>query len=326
MKKIIFSIGLVVLAIFADAQQIVLWNSTTGKTDITIGSPYNFKHPRNTDSLVADAGLVVDTALIGGIYTIQASGTASVSKYFVGGFGMGSYDSTGKMGIPWGITAKTLSTYYLNIGFRATSPGAIVTIILNSKDSIKNSLYENQGYTVYLSDGTTSGNNFELFQIPLSDFSNCIGLNGFPDGASYMTSQFADSIHQIQFSVNVGNSSLDGSGTATFEISDIYLSDDKVSGITSITQQKAANISSTKLYPNPASEDVKATVSLQQTADLIMIVSDMMGKQIKTQSFGTVSSISEVFVFNASNLAKGMYTVTYVLDGIPAKTDLVAVQ
>ena len=92
------------------------------------------------------------------------------------------------------------------------------------------------------------------------------------------------------------------------------------------TTSASANIGSSVVYPNPTSGLVSANLTLQTPASVSMIVTDMVGKQIATQNFGTVSTLQGVTVFDASTLAKGMYTVTYVLDGTPAKTELVVVK
>lgn len=109
----------------------------------------------------------------------------------------------------------------------------------------------------------------------------------------------------------------------------VTLDDVKIGTTTNLglgTTAAAANIASSVVYPNPANGLVSANMTLQNPASVSMIVTDMVGKQIATQNFGTVTSLNGATVFDASTLAKGMYTVTYVLDGTPAKTELVVVK
>ena len=114
MKKfLLLLILLITVSNFIHAQQIILWNSKAGTSGIT-ATPYNFTSPVNTNPLKANAGMVVDTALVNGVYAIQASGTAGVGEYYTGGFGVGSYSSYPSVAKPWGITANDLSSYYLN--------------------------------------------------------------------------------------------------------------------------------------------------------------------------------------------------------------------
>ena len=86
----------------------------------------------------------------------------------------------------------------------------------------------------------------------------------------------------------------------------------------------ASNIGSTKVFPNPSTTSFTAEVNLNNAANTTIIVTDMLGKQVASQNLGTVTSSKAEF--NTSSLAKGMYTVTYVLDGAPAKTELVVVK
>jgi hypothetical protein len=87
------------------------------------------------------------------------------------------------------------------------------------------------------------------------------------------------------------------------------------------TQSAAANIASTKVYPNPATAGFTAEVNLKNAAATTVILSDMMGKQIAVKSVENGSAS-----FETAGLANGIYTVTYVVDGTPAKSELVVVK
>jgi hypothetical protein len=50
----------------------------------------------------------------------------------------------------------------------------------------------------------------------------------------------------------------------------------------------------------------------------------MMGNVVKTEELGNVVSASKEI--NVAGLAKGMYTVTYILDGAPAKAEKIMVK
>ncbi len=88
------------------------------------------------------------------------------------------------------------------------------------------------------------------------------------------------------------------------------------------TTAAAANIASTKVFPNPATDQFTAEVITKNGASSSIIITDMMGKQIATKA----TDANGQATFPTSSLAKGMYTVTYVLDGTPAKTELVVVK
>lgn len=330
MKKVLLSLSMLAAVMTASAQnQIVLWNSTTGTSAIT-GVPYNFGVPDSdpNDPNVANppainGGLFVDTVTVGGVQTITATGSrsaqvAGVGGYYVGGFGGGSY-SEPEVGQPWGTNVTgsggSLANYFFNIKIKSASPGPIIKVQLESKDSANV-----QGYIINRATGTPGGN-YKTISIPLSAFSNTIGAYGDPinKAGHYMTAAFADSLFKIGFSVN--NAGLNnGAGSVTFSITDIWISKDKT-GIVTSTTSAAANIESTKVFPNPATEAFTAEVSLKNNSNVTIILSDMMGKQIATKSAANGSA-----AFETASLAKGMYTVTYVLDGTPAKTELVVVK
>lgn len=87
------------------------------------------------------------------------------------------------------------------------------------------------------------------------------------------------------------------------------------------TTSAAANIASTKVYPNPTSGAFTAEISLKNNASVNIIVTDMLGKQIASKAVANGSAS-----FETAGLVAGMYTVTYVVDGTPAKTELVVVK
>jgi hypothetical protein len=108
-------------------------------------------------------------------------------------------------------------------------------------------------------------------------------------------------------------------------VDDIYLTQTALTTIPPIatsTKSAAANIASTKVFPNPATGAFTAEVALKNNASVTVIVTDMMGKQIATKSVNANGQAN----FETAGLANGLYTVTYVVDGTPAKTELVVVK
>lgn len=88
------------------------------------------------------------------------------------------------------------------------------------------------------------------------------------------------------------------------------------------TKSAAANLASTKVFPNPTENEFYVELNTKNNASATIIVSDLMGKQVATKT--AVNGVNTKF--ETAGLAKGMYTVTYVLDGTPAKTELVVVK
>jgi len=341
MKKVLLSLSMLAATVFAaNAQkQIVIWDYTGVKASNVTGTPYNFGVPGTGNPPTVPANRVVGpTPINAGLFVdtlarvIRANGSCAAGKYYVGGFGNGSFASPG-VGKAWGtgVTASgaSLSMYYLNVEILAsgaTSPKIKFQLAANDSANVQGFILDPATYT-----GIVTSGGFKIYSIPLSAFSNTIGPNSDPIGitkpngaGNFMSKAFADSLFKIEYAVNVGITT-DGSGTVNFQIRNQWISTNK-SVITANTASVAANIGSSTVYPNPTSGAVNVNLTLQTPAKVTVIVTDMVGKQIATQNFGTVSSLQGVEVFDATGLAKGMYTVTYVLDGTPAKTELVVVK
>lgn len=113
-------------------------------------------------------------------------------------------------------------------------------------------------------------------------------------------------------------------GSNTF-VGTVTLDDVKIGKATNVslsTSSAAANIASTKVFPNPTTGSFTAQVSLVNNVAVSVILTDMMGKQISTKAVDANGEAN----FETAGLANGLYTVTYVIDGTPAKTELVVVK
>jgi len=96
-----------------------------------------------------------------------------------------------------------------------------------------------------------------------------------------------------------------------------------VSPATSVTAAQA-NISSSKLYPNPTSDMANIELNLLSTSDVKVTLTDVMGKEVMTVASGTMASLSQAF--SVANLHKGIYTVNYFVNGSAAKAELLMVK
>ncbi|WP_028982001.1 T9SS type A sorting domain-containing protein [Sporocytophaga myxococcoides] len=108
-------------------------------------------------------------------------------------------------------------------------------------------------------------------------------------------------------------------GTVTFD-------DFKIGGgayVLSTTSAKGA-ISSSKLYPNPATESASIELSLKESSDVKVTLSDLMGREVAV--IANENNVAVNKSFSTSNLAKGMYTVNYFINGSPAKAELLMVK
>jgi len=330
MKKVLLSLSMLAAVMVASAQnQFVIWDASNGHTEIT-GTPFNFGVPGtgNPPAVPADpvvgptpsnAGLFVDTAA----FVIRANGSCAATKYYVGGMGAASFAAP-NVGKPWGtgVTASggSMANYYLNLEIKASGTTApIIKVQMSASDSTNV-----QGYILDLTTatGVATSNGFKIYSIALGSFSNTIGQYGNPinKAGHFMTKAFADSLFKIEYAVNVGTTT-DGSGSVNFQIKNQWLGTSKTGIITS-TQSAAANIASTKVFPNPSTSAFTAEVSLKNAATTTIILSDLVGKQIATKSVDASGQAN----FETSGLAAGTYVVTYVVDGTPAKSELVVVK
>ena len=355
MKKVLLSLSLLAATLFANAQQFTLWNAQYGVTNFPgTPTPSAFNNGVPSDKTVmpvknpaVDGGLYVDTLGITsgttagtGAYrnVIQATGSsgatssASPTWYYIGGFGIGSF-SAPNVGAPWarpsqnsnfGAVLSNFSTakLYFYANYTGNAPQLQVQLV--------STLYVDStyAYNFQLDAGTNAANTWNLYSAPLSAF-NAVAADYSLHGPA-LTQAIADSIFKFAFSVTPGTGAggPNSSGAAWFQIGNIWIGSSAT--FLATTPQAASNISSAVLFPNPISNggQVSANISLANQSTVTTIVTDMMGKQITSLTAPTSvgNSVSTLPVFNTAGLAKGMYTVTYVIDGTPAKTELVAVQ
>jgi hypothetical protein len=85
-----------------------------------------------------------------------------------------------------------------------------------------------------------------------------------------------------------------------------------------------ANISSTKVYPNPVSDMVNVEMELKSSSAVKITLTDLMGKEVMTIANGNMSSLNESF--SVANLNKGIYTVNYFINGSAAKAEMLMVK
>ncbi|HSY61178.1 MAG TPA: T9SS type A sorting domain-containing protein [Cytophaga sp.] len=267
-----------------------------------------------------------------GVYTIVVTkGTA----YSPVGLGFGDTNGDGT-GIPFSINitnAKTLS-------FQAKASTGAPTLFIQVTDvnGINGEVYPTGIYDAAKYGTNGLGTNGSTLTSTLTTYTfdltgmlgqtdanvsmwDCLPANSGSDCPDRTKASAVDftKIIKVSFFINGGAAY---NGTVTLDNVKIGTTTNLGLGTTSA----AANIGSSTVYPNPTSGLVSANLTLQTPASVTMIVTDMVGKQIANKNFGTVSSLNGATVFDATTLAKGMYTVTYVLDGTPAKTELVVVK
>ncbi len=96
------------------------------------------------------------------------------------------------------------------------------------------------------------------------------------------------------------------------------------SNITTTDVKQSRNIiSNSKVYPNPTSNSVTVHLDLKSEASLKIVLNDFVGKPVKTIADGNYITFEETI--NVSDLSKGSYLLTYIVNGVPAKVESVMV-
>ena len=95
--------------------------------------------------------------------------------------------------------------------------------------------------------------------------------------------------------------------------------------VTAISNSASVLVASTKLYPNPVSDQANIQLDLVTPSDVKVSLSDMMGREVMTIAQGSsMSSVTQSF--SLANLQKGIYTVNYFVNGAAAKSELLMVK
>jgi hypothetical protein len=90
------------------------------------------------------------------------------------------------------------------------------------------------------------------------------------------------------------------------------------------TKDASSLVAESKLYPNPTSGSTNIELNLKSTANVKVVLNDIMGKELKVIAESNTNNLSESF--DVTGLTKGIYSVTYLVDGVPAKTEKLIVK
>jgi hypothetical protein len=238
----------------------------------------------------------------------MAVNVAKGAEYSVIGFGFGDDNGADDGGNPFTIDISAAKTFSVDIKASST-----VTVKVQFEDAAGKKAEATATKVEY---SKTANGTYSTWTVNIAggiglDWSDATCPTGKPCA---ITGFDFSKVAKVNFLISGGTAY---TGTVTFD--NLKLGSTPNIGLG--TTAAAANIASTKVFPNPATEAFTAEVSLKNNANVTIILSDMMGKQIATRSAANGSAS-----FETASLAKGMYTVTYVLDGTPAKTELVVVK
>ncbi|MCU0429936.1 MAG: T9SS type A sorting domain-containing protein [Cytophagaceae bacterium] len=94
--------------------------------------------------------------------------------------------------------------------------------------------------------------------------------------------------------------------------------------VANIFGAQKSSTSTITLAPNPASDEVAVSLSLDTPSDVKIVVSDLMGKEMTSVEYASVSELSKSI--NVSNLSEGVYQVSHFVNGVVAGTKMLVVK
>jgi hypothetical protein len=68
------------------------------------------------------------------------------------------------------------------------------------------------------------------------------------------------------------------------------------------------------LYPNPATNNIKAYFSLQTASSLTAVVTNAAGQQVQAINFGKLTAGDQVVTINTTDLSNGFYNIAFKLE------------
>jgi hypothetical protein len=354
MKKVLLSLSMLAATVFAANAQgtlIPVYGGGIGNIHDSVNSANGFASFKASATANPPTVVPVDWSnmekVVSGNTFLELSGSGT---YYVWGASNGIYTPTGKLK-SFGYTGTTSGFVAFSAKAAANKPLSKLKIgFIPFSDTLKTfscEVFEMGAYhvvgTLQLNPGSWKSFNIPFTSLYLEDAAgNKLDANGATttDSTKFVNPTMAQ-LHDFgQINVILNTQSCNYTGNACnpivtssdVSVDDIYLTQNKLTTVPPIatsTASAASNIGSSVLYPNPTSGQVLANLALQTPANVNVIVTDLMGKQVSTTNLGMVSTVTGVTVLEgniASTLAKGMYTVTYVLDGTPAKAELIVIK
>ena len=249
---------------------------------------------------------------------VKAVSTGANPSNYQGGFGGAAYVAGGYPSFGYNRGTANTTTY---VKYRFTSNGADsvkIELQFNTAASGGATTYQ-YGYDVnYNSTETPAALSGWIYDsIPLINF-RLIVSNSLTS-----TPLLSDSIPYLgKLGVSI-NSIKNGVRTTEVNMDDITFVE---GGVTSIfaAAPTSTNVASSSLYPNPATGVAYVKLSLKSSSVVKVSVSDVMGKVMYTSPEVTTNDYNNTISLAGYN--KGLYTVSYIVDGGVAKSQLLVVE
>jgi hypothetical protein len=330
MKKVLLSLAVIAAVMTANAQNVGVGAEDNFPTTAEIGGPmvgtqtsgiYWWSDAVNASFYPGFNDLITPADATsglkrrqGGVLTVNVNKTGvtttSDSKgYSPFGFGFGDDNGPATGGNPFYINISGKKT--LTVTFKSSV--AATSMRFQVIDAAGNTLDTKSDQTTNYSATATAANTLYTTTIDLTNGY----YQDYSTGSLVIKNTFDFSqLAKVSFFPAPGSNF-----TGTITITDVKVGTVNYVGL-GTRASAAANIASTKVFPNPATSDFTAEIVLKNNASVNVILSDMTGRQIATKAVDANGDAN----FQTAGLVAGMYTVTYVIDGTPAKTELVVVK
>ncbi len=362
MKKVLLTLGLGFCFAFANAQTAVTpiagYLSTKAAMDDISTTTENSVADPNASNLATSAGACPGSGTANsGVYwwtkALTAGFQASNSRTSAAGkltytIDQAAENGTGNGYQPVGVgfgeycNGSTLSAYVLDL---STTSKTVTFDFKNTSATydyvVQVQMQTADGKVYAINNGQVTGpnpNNDYLYTIQFNaakgtttafsqNFANAL-LGAY--GSNHTAPVAADFSLIKAISITVVNASVNASfqpyalAAATFTIDNLKIGDQTTLGVAASTNAAQANIASSKLYPNPVSEQANVELKLNSVSDVKVTLSDIMGKEVMTIAQGTMDNVNAPI--NVANLNKGVYTVNYYINGSAAKSELLMVK
>lgn len=100
----------------------------------------------------------------------------------------------------------------------------------------------------------------------------------------------------------------------------LYFSEFKAGSLATVgvEDELLSRISESVVYPNPTSSQVNVKLHLNTTSNVKVVLKDAQGNAVRTLTEQSTNAIDQAF--NVSDLASGLYFISYQIDGAAVKT------
>ncbi|MEI7596144.1 MAG: T9SS type A sorting domain-containing protein [Bacteroidota bacterium] len=149
--------------------------------------------------------------------------------------------------------------------------------------------------------GTTWSNPTDLVADPIHDFDECVYASMARDEDSKL-----HIVYQADSEPGQSLNTVEADAPGPNDIRYLSVTKDEIGASIGINEVKT--ISSTKIYPNPTSENASLAISMKSNAELTVSIVNLMGQVVKSVNYNATTGLN-VLDLNANSLTAGIYLI-----------------